>query len=202
MQKIDKIYLHWTATEYSWRKPLHYHTIIDDKGVVYRLTDYHTSLEGHTFKRNENSVSLSLACMLNSDWKKYGPTEKQLDGMAKETAKICCGLGWKADEKFLEFRVMTHAEAAANRDYIRVLVQLYSNKRPSGPWDAFAQEAGLPHANYGPLYWHDNWPGGDSYRWDLWKLRATDKGGTGGYEMRKRIVKWMEKIYVGTPKTK
>lgn len=194
MQKIDKIYLHWTGTDRAWCRAGHYHSVITGDGVVHHLTDYHTTLYEHTFKRNENSVALSMSCMLNCDWANYGPTEKQIDSIAKEAAKICCGLGWEADEKFLEFRVMTHAEAAGLRDFPSKLVDKFSHKNPSSSWDHAAQDHGLPHANYGPS-WFDKWPAGDSYRWDLSQLRSSDKPGTGGYEMRKRIVKWMKEIY-------
>lgn len=193
-QTINKVYLHWSGTNYDWSEVGHYHACVDDLGHVQRLTDYHEHLGGHTFNRNRDAVALAAACMLNCDWAHYGPTEAQIDGLAKEAAKIAVGLKWQADEKFLEFRIMTHCEAAANRDFPKPLVDRFSRKSPSGDYDHAAQAAGLPHANYGIRDWFDGWPGGDVVRWDLSQLRPTDKPGTGGYELRERIIKWMEKI--------
>lgn len=194
MQEIRKIYLHWSATRPDWAEPGHYHAVVDDKGIVKRLTDYHKRLGSHTYGRNNDSVALCVACMLNSDWKNYGPTEAQIDGMCKEAAKIAVGLKWEPTLGFLKHRIMTHAEAAANRDFPLELVKKFSGKSPSSDYDYAAQEAGLPHANYSITDWFDGWPGGDVVRWDLSQLRPGDKPGTGGYELRERIVVWMKKI--------
>ena len=61
-------------------------------------------------------------------------------------------------------------------------------------WDRAAQSMGLPHANYGINQWPDKWPSGDCYRWDLAKLRESDKLGVGGHELRMRISEWMRKL--------
>lgn len=202
MQEIKRIYLHWTATGYGWAEPGHYHAVVDDKGGVKRLTDYHERLNSHTYGRNKDSVAIAAACMLNSDWKNYGPTKAQVDGMCKEAAKIALGLKWEPNKLFLSHRIMTHAEAAANRDYSLELVKKFSGKSPSADYDHAAQEAGLPHYNYGPSSWPDKWPGGDVVRWDLWKITEGDAGGTGGDKLREKIVEWMIKIKAegGEPK--
>jgi hypothetical protein len=124
------------------------------------------------------------------------PTEKQIDSMAKECAKVVIGLKWPKDEVELKKLIMTHAEAASNRDYPLDLVKQYD-----GDSDSIAQSIGLPHANYGPSSWSDGWPGGTVERWDLWQLRPTDKGGAGGFEIRKRVVEWIKKIQAMQKKT-
>lgn len=192
---VNKIYLHWSATSPGWAEPGHYHAITDDLGVTRRLTPYSKHQGGSTYGRNTNSISIAMACMATKPDGSYEwPTEKQIDGFCKEAAKVALGLNWLPDENFLKHRIMTHAEAAANRDYPLDLVKKFSNKRPSGDYDHAAQAAGLPHANYSITDWFDDWPGGDVVRWDLSQLRPGDKPGTGGYELRERIVVWMKKI--------
>lgn len=189
MQQINKIYLHWSATPYTWQEPGHYHTVITGDGVCHRLTDYHEALHAHTYARNLDAIAISLACMGNGGFRDFPPTEAQLDSMAKECAKVALGLKWEADEAFLKKRIMTHAECAANRDYPLNLVQQAQCRSES-----YAQSIGLPHDNYGPSSWSDGWPGGTVERWDLWQLRPGDKGGAGGFELRRRIVGWMKTI--------
>lgn len=185
---IKKIYLHWSATPYNWREPGHYHCVIDGEGTAWRLTSYRTPLHAHTYARNTEAVGIAMACMGGSGWADYAPTERQIDGLAKEVAKVALGLGWPADAKALKKLIMTHAEAAANRDYP------IEDVREAGESDSAARALGLPHGNYGPSTWSDGWPGGTVERWDLWQLRPTDKGGAGGFEIRDRIVAWMRKI--------
>ena len=189
-QDIKKIYLHWSATGYNWAEPGYYHSVIKGDGTCVRLTEFSTPLYAATYRRNTDSVSLSMACMEASKgtWG-CAPTEAQIDGMAKEAAKIAVGLGWPADAGKLKKLIMTHAEAAANRDYPLELVQ-----RCQGMGEGYAISQGLPHDNYGPSSWSDGWPGGPVERWDLWQLRASDKGGAGGFEMRDRIAAWMKRI--------
>lgn len=192
---INKIYLHWTATDYNWAEPGHYHTVILGDGTVKRLTSYSEDLFEHTYGRNKNSIGLAVACMGGrpDPWT-IPPTPKQLDALCKEAAMLALDLGWPADATALKRLIMTHAEAAANRDYDIDLVRKFSNKSPSSSWDHAAQAAGLPHANYGPSSWHDGWPGGDVFRWDLWKLTKHGRGGSGGFLLREKIVEWMKKL--------
>ena len=68
------------------------------------------------------------------------PSPLQLSSFCQEAASLARRLGWSAEEITLQ-RVMTHAEAAANRDG-RTL-----------------------HDNYGPVIW-----GGTGERWDLLQL--------------------------------
>lgn len=187
---IKKIYLHWSATPYTWKELGHYHTVVTGDGQVHRLTDYHTPLYAHTYARNQDAIAISLACMGNGGFRDYPPTEAQIDSMCKECAKVAIGLGWPADATKLKKLIMTHAECAANRDY-----PLETVMEAQGKGEAYACSIGLPHDNYGPSSWSDGWPGGNVERWDLWQLRPSDKGGAGGFELRDRIVAWMKKLH-------
>jgi hypothetical protein len=151
------IYLHWTATGYSWIRPGHYHSIIGGDGLVHRLHAYSVDLPAHTYGRNRNSVALACACMGGSpDPWTQPPTAAQLHGLCAEAALLARNWGWRSDEITVS-SVMTHAEAASNRDG-RVM-----------------------HDNYGPVIW-----GGTGERWDLLQLEkggASD----GGDRLRERI---------------
>ena len=145
------LYLHWTATPYDWIRPGHYHSIISGDGRVHRLHDYNVDLPAHTYGRNRNSVALSCACMggVPDPWTQP-PTDAQINSLCAEAAAVARSWGWGADQITVE-RVMTHAEAASNRD---------------GRW---------MHDNYGPVIW-----GGTGERWDLLQLDkngSTDGGG-------------------------
>lgn len=199
LNSIKKIYLHWTATGYDWKEPGHYHTVITGNGKIHRLTDYTQDLNAHTFARNSNSVGFSISCMAGKAGQEFDttpPTEKQLQAMCEEVARLAKKIGWNADDIDIT-TVMTHAEAAANRDFPLQLAKKVSGLHPASTpaqnaADAQANALGMPHYNYGPSTWHDGWPGGDVFRWDLWKLKKSDIGGTGGFTLRGRIRKLME----------
>ena len=151
------IYLHWAATPYTWVRSGHYHTIISGDGRLNRLHAYSVDLPAHTYRRNSNSVALSCACMGGQpDPWTIPPTEAQLEAMCQEAARIAAGWGWSAGDISLQ-TVMTHAEAASNRD---------------GHW---------MHDNYGPVIW-----GGSGERWDFLQLSRNGPP-TGGDELRQRI---------------
>jgi hypothetical protein len=202
MQQIKKILLHWSGTPYKYSGfepnggPA-YHHLFGQHGETILKVDYHTPLMGHTFRRNSNAVALSCACMGGAGFDEYPPTHDQIDAMCKAAAKIAYSLGWPTDAKKLESLIMTHAEAAANRDYPIELAL----KDPGHDNDAGAEEIGLPHSNYGPSNWkgapvNPTWPGGTVWRWDWWYCHKEDerKGGIGGYELRDRIVYWMKQF--------
>jgi len=144
-----KIYLHWTATGYQWCQPNHYHTIVAGDGAIIRMHDYNIDLTQHTYKRNSNSIALACACMGSSDPWQMPPQPIQLEAMCKEVARIIQLWGWEASDITLS-NIMTHAEAASNRD------------------------GRFMHENYGPVAW-----GGDGQRWDLMCLArgGNDDGG-------------------------
>ena len=151
------LYLHWTATGYDWIRPGHYHSIIDGDGRVHRLHDYDVDLPAHTWARNSNSVALACACMggMPDPWTQP-PTAAQLTSLCQEAAAIASRWGWGTDQITIQ-RVMTHAEAASNRD---------------GRW---------MHDNYGPVVW-----GGSGERWDLLQLER-DGPLDGGEQLRRQI---------------
>jgi hypothetical protein len=195
-QAIKKIYLHWTATDYSWQEPGHYHTVILGNGTVRRLTGYDQPLGRHTAARNSESVALAIACMGGQGWDDFPPTAVQIENLCKEVAQLATQLGWKP-EAITVARVMTHAEAAANRDFPLEVVRKVSGLKPpsSTPQaDEYLKRArnlGLPHENYGPAEWMDGWPGGFGERWDLWQLKPSDKPGEGGGVLREKIKRYL-----------
>lgn len=190
-QQIKKVYLHWSATGYNWKEPGHYHAVITGDGVVHKQTDYRTKISGHTYARNTDAVALSVACMGNGGFRDTPPTPAQLDSMCKEAAKIALSVGWPADATGLKKLIMTHAEAAALRDYP---IEKVRELGPSAGMDV-AQLLGLPHDNYGPSSWHDGWPPSDHCeRWDLWHLTADGRRGSGGFLLRETIAGRMVKL--------
>jgi hypothetical protein len=110
------IYLHWAATPYTWLRSRVYHTIVSGSGTIHRLHSYSVDLPAHTWRRNSNAIAISCACM-------GGQPDP-----------------WSSAEITLP-RLMTHAEAASNRD------------------------GRNPHDNYGPVIW-----GGSGERWDFLQL--------------------------------
>lgn len=151
------LYLHWTATGYDWIRPGHYHAIIGGDGRIHRLHDYSIDLAAHTWRRNSNSVALACACMGGQpDPWLQPPTAAQLEGLCNEAATLLTRWGLLAEQVSVE-RVMTHAEAASNRD-----------GRPM-------------HDNYGPVIW-----GGTGERWDFLQLQR-DGSTDGGDQLRERI---------------
>jgi hypothetical protein len=151
------IYLHWAATPYTWLRSGLYHSIVSGNGHVHRLHAYTVDLPAHTWRRNSNAVALSCACMGGrpDPWS-IPPTAVQLEALCQEAAAIARSWGWSAADITIE-RLMTHAEAAANRDG-RVM-----------------------HDNYGPVIW-----GGTGERWDLLQLEKNGPP-TGGDQLRERV---------------
>lgn len=146
---MPTIYLHWTATNYNWVVPGHYHTIVTGDGKIHRLHAYDRDLPSHTYARNTDSVGVSLACMGGDDPWSTPPTGDQIDAICKEVAAIIKDWGWKEEDISIK-NILTHAEAAANLD------------------------GGTAHENYGPVVW-----GGTGERWDLMQLvrNGADDGG-------------------------
>ena len=151
------IYLHWAATPYTWVRSGLYHSIISGSGVVHRLHSYVADLPAHTWQRNSNSIALSCACMGGrpDPWS-LPPTPVQLEALCQEAAAVARSWGWSAADITIQ-RLMTHAEAASNRD------------------------GRHPHDNYGPVIW-----GGTGERWDLLQLEKGGPP-TGGDQLRERV---------------
>ena len=201
MQTIKKIYLHWSATPYSWQGlesnglPA-YHSVFNDLGAMTRHVNYQNPLPAHTFHRNSNSIALACACMGGRGMSEFPPTHAQVDAMCKEAARVAYGLGWQADPHSLSLLILTHAEAAANRDYPLSL----ASRAPGKDDDSTAETIGLPHDNYGPSHWrgapvYPQWPGGTVDRWDWWYCHPEDEAtgaGGGGYVLRDQIISHMK----------
>ena len=154
-----QIYLHWVASTHTWRQGP-YHTTVQGDGSLYKNKPYdqHTN---HTYGRNTGNVGLSIAAMKEWNWERYGPTKPQLEALTAEAASIAKKWGWKPSDVTIK-RVMTHAEAASNKDGRRM------------------------HDNYGPTFW-----GGNGERSDLHKLKRNAKDGSGGDILRQMIKKYM-----------
>lgn len=152
------IYLHWAATPYSWVRSGLYHSIISGDGRVQRLHSYTVDLPAHTWRRNSNAIALSCACMGGrpDPWT-IPPTPVQLEALCQEAARVARSWGWGAGDITIQ-RLMTHAEAAANRD------------------------GRQPHDNYGPVIW-----GGTGERRDLLQLEKGGPP-TGGEQLRERVL--------------
>lgn len=154
--KGGKIYLHWTAGGYSFKSKGHYHGIVQGDGSIYKAHPY-TQMSGvaHTYSRNAGAVGLSLAAMGgNPDPWSMAPKDVQYQSLAKEIANIGKSWGWGPNDINIK-NVMTHAEAASNKDGVRM------------------------HDNYGPRGW-----GGTGERWDLWQLKKGEPNGSGGDKLR------------------
>ncbi|MCH9714874.1 MAG: N-acetylmuramoyl-L-alanine amidase [Cyanobacteria bacterium] len=151
------IYLHWAATPYSWVRSGLYHSIISGDGHVHRLHSYAADLPAHTWRRNSNAIALSCACMGGrpDPWT-LPPTKPQLEALCQEAAAVARSWDWGVEQITIQ-RLMTHAEAASNRDG-RVM-----------------------HDNYGPVIW-----GGSGERWDLLQLEPGGPP-TGGDQLRERV---------------
>jgi N-acetylmuramoyl-L-alanine amidase len=204
-QTIKKIYLHWTATDYQWAESGHYHTVILGDGSVKRLTGYDQPLGEHTARRNEESVAIAIACMGERPWIDYPPTQQQIESLCRETAQLAFRQGWQPKDITIA-RVMTHAEAAANRDF--PLEQARKVSEFTAPcstpqvkaYENKARALGLPHENYGPTEWFDGWPGGFCERWDLWQLKQNDRPGEGGIVLREKIQAHLQQLINSAPK--
>jgi hypothetical protein len=195
MRTINKIYLHWTATPRDWEENpdsgTGYHEVIRevDGKVIVQIVHPDDAIVGSTYHRNSDSWAISIACMYPPEdvWA-TPPSPAQIELMCERVAKKIKELGWAHDPDTIQSRVLTHAEAASLRDYSKNLVEDYGNLS-----ETEAEDAGLPHNNYGPASWPDNWPGGTVERWDLYQLAQSDEPGSGGHKLRLRINELLKK---------
>lgn len=147
-----KLYCHWTAGHW-WQLFDDYHICIDADGTVYQMKNFDV-VTAATYMRNSGSISIALCCAYGAqsenDLGPYPPTEKQLNALAQ----VICVLADALDLTIDIQRVMTHAEAAANRDGL------------------------YPHDNYGPG------SGDTDTRWDLWVCHEGEVPWSGGDTIR------------------
>jgi len=172
----DHIYLHWSGGNYQNNPADGYHITIDDKGNIYQNHPF-SEVTKHTEKRNTNAIAIALLGMdgykNTTDWQNsygatYPITDIQIETMAKVVATIANHYNIPIDST----HVMTHAEAAALKDFSIDNVKKVSaaNIKCTGCeayCDYQANQLDMPHTNYGPADWGDGWPAGTSCRWDL-----------------------------------
>lgn len=113
--KIDHIYLHWTAGRYHQFFD-DYHLCIDSDGAIIATTDDLAELKAHTWRRNSDAIGIAMCCCAGAtayqggviDFGDYPPTAEQIDVVAQVVAVLCQELGLDINRNI----VMTHCEAA------------------------------------------------------------------------------------------
>lgn len=153
-----KLYLHWTAGHYDTNFN-DYHVCIDGDGRVYVSTDDLAEKKPATYMRNTGSVAIAMNCCFNSilgdevDLGPEPPTEPQINAMAQ----VICVLADALDLTIDLNRVMTHAEAADNKDDI-------APHEPYGPengcerWDLYVvHEGDVPYSGGDTMRGNANW---------------------------------------------
>jgi len=121
------IYFHWTGgTDYNGR-PTPYHSFVDGSGKVHYNQGYATdrTSPGHTWRRNTGSVAIAANAMGHvgqengynqaKGWAQTPLKHVQVNSMTLEAARLALAWGWKESDINIR-NIMTHAEAAANRD--------------------------------------------------------------------------------------
>lgn len=159
--QIDHLYLHWSAGHYNQSHTDKYHICIDKDGKMYTDVDLFTEHRDHTYMRNSRAIGITL----NGCWDAINPTnmgtepptEKQIYSISWLVALLCVQIGIPLDIQ----HVMTHAEAADNKD-------------------------GMDLCYYDPTPYPNNTYGPDSTceRWDLWVLRENEQPWSGGDNIR------------------
>lgn len=147
-----KIYMHWTAGLYD-QLFSDYHILITGTGQVFVSGDLSVKKKA-TYMRNTGSISVALCCAYEAENEhnlgQYPPTEMQLVALAQ----VVCVLADALDLTIDLNRVMTHAEAAKNKDGLAT------------------------HDDYGP------YSGDPDTRWDLWVVKEGESPWSGGDYLR------------------
>lgn len=118
---IQKIFLHWSAdaTQCSQAAKTRYHVSIERNGRINYTNPLYQKVS-HIYRRNDNSIGLSVCCMGSGGgqgtWTNQCTTA-QLNNLALVAAQIATARGWTPEDITIQ-RVMTHAEAASNKDII------------------------------------------------------------------------------------
>jgi len=156
--KINKIYIHWAAGRYD-REFTNYHFLVDAGGTIYAtVTDVTTRLN-HTYMRNTGAVAIGAMCAYDATTVNFGnfpPTEAQIEAIARTVAVLAEALNLPIDIQ----HVMTHAEAADNKD---------------GVYPPYVAN-GYPNGMYGPEH--------SCEHWDFWMLKPEQARGGGGDILR------------------
>ena len=159
--QIDHIYLHWSAGHYDQSHTDSYHICVDKDGNMYTDVDDFTEHRYHTYMRNSGAIGIAInGCFDATSPTNLGsepPTDKQIYALSWLVGLLCVQIGIPLDIQ----HVMTHAEAADNKDGLDLC---YNDPTP------------YPNNTYGP----------DSTceRWDLWVLRQGDQEWSGGDNIR------------------
>ena len=151
MGRDVKLYLHWTAGNYE-QTFSEYHVNITGDGRVFVSTNNLAEVKAATYMRNTGSIAIALCCAVDAtgdfNLGPCPPTDAQLNAVAQ----VVCVLSDALDLTIDLQRVMTHAEAADNKD------GLWCHE-PYGPdstverWDLFVVREG-----------DARWSGGDVLR--------------------------------------
>ena len=158
---IDNIYLHWSAGHYNQSHTDSYHICIDNDGNMFTDVDDFTEHRNHTYMRNSRAIGIAInGCFDATGPANLGsepPTDKQIYAISWLVALLCVQIGIPLDIQ----HVMTHAEAADNKDGLDLC---YNDPTP------------YPNNTYGP----------DSTceRWDLWVIHENDPVWSGGDNIR------------------
>ena len=120
-----KIYFHWSGGIGYNGRPAPYHSFVDGSGKVHYNSGYDKDRNNHTWRRNTNSVAIAANAMGHTGqdkgyieakgWAQTPLKSIQVNSMTLEAAKLALAWGWKESDINIK-NIMTHAEAAANRD--------------------------------------------------------------------------------------
>lgn len=158
---IDNIYLHWSAGHYDQSHTDSYHICIDNDGNMFTDVDDFTEHRNHTYMRNSRAIGIAInGCFDATGPTNLGsepPTDKQVYAISWLVALLCVQIGIPLDIQ----HVMTHAEAADNKDGLDLC---YNDPTP------------YPNNTYGP--------DSTSERWDLWVIHENDPVWSGGDNIR------------------
>tara|TARA_R100001463_G_scaffold88363_1_gene143074 strand:- start:128 stop:1915 length:1788 start_codon:yes stop_codon:yes gene_type:complete len=118
------IYFHWSGGNHNGR-PAPYHSFVDGAGKIHYNSPYTVDKYAHTWRRNTGSVAIAAAAMGHAGqkngyierkgWAENPLKHVQVNSMTLEAARLALAWGWKESDINIR-NIMTHAEAAANRD--------------------------------------------------------------------------------------
>ncbi|MEL1232846.1 MAG: transglycosylase SLT domain-containing protein, partial [Candidatus Neomarinimicrobiota bacterium] len=106
-----RIFLHWTAGDYSTPYSNYHTTFLGDGTPVRTTENYGINKSNHTGGANQGSVGLSIAAMASGkehNFGSYPPKDAQLQAMALEAGSLAKAWGWS--ESTIDKNVMTHGE--------------------------------------------------------------------------------------------
>jgi hypothetical protein len=151
-----------------------YHMIIDGSGKIHSKASYSSRTPGSLYRPD----ALNFAIAANPD-RGIWPKQAQLESLVNEIARVAKSWGWSKSSINVR-NVSGHGEVGAGRDVGNLSQNISTGRKPSkGPKGS--------QDNYGPVSW-----GGDGSRWDLSRLKSSDKIGDGEQKMRSMVKNKME----------